>query len=86
MKVSEMQNVLRVAGLLPEKAFSYRMDGGVEKSKPIWRVVDSNQYDGRFPHFKDDKQPPYKPITTWYCTKISALRAAMYVLENYNET
>lgn len=85
MKVSEMQNVLRVAGLLPEKGFSYRMDGGVEKSKPIWRVVDSNRR-SILRSILNPEEVFYAPVTTWYCTKISALRAAMYVLENYNET
>ena len=85
MKVSEMQIVLKIAGLLPEKTYRWGDETGKHPRKAIWRVVDSTQHDPRMPRFDINDPMLYRPITTWYSTKISALRAAMRILENQNE-
>ena len=81
MKASEMEAVLKVAGWLPERACQHDFNGNVNKKNAIWRVVDSN----KLSILRSTLIPNevfYEPITPWYKTKISALRAAMYKLEN----
>lgn len=85
MKVSEMQNVLRIAGLLPEKTYRWGDETGKHPRKAIWRVVDSSSVDRGVRSLLQPDNTHYRPVTTWYNTKISALRAAMRILENPNE-
>lgn len=81
MKISEMEAILKVVGWLPERACQHDFDGKVNKINAIWRVVDSNKHSVLRSLLIPNKAF-YAPITPWYKTKISALRAAMYKLEN----
>lgn len=80
MKISEMLAITKVAGLQPERAWVH--SGLGSKEKAIWRMVDTQERSVLYPVCATDPKPLYKPVTTWYATKISALRAAMCVLEN----
>ena len=76
MKISEMTPVIQVRGWQLERHMTHNNTG--EPFAYIWRVVDGETRDERYPDFVG-RYP--KPLTQWYRTKISALRAAMYLLE-----